>query len=225
MDRLQKTWCSKALAHRKSVLSNWTDMFAIVVRSRWVRYELIHQLGLSMEHHERISINAPPHCETWFCIKLGLVWGTHTHNESPSFRHCTQVWAFVTPVGYHWSMSLSLWCFLQSTSLDWLENLLLGPLPLPPPEMVILFDVRIQNCWEYCRSERCLPELGIEPEAHYTTAPALLPAWFFSRGLHQVVFFQFSSLISDISIPIDVILKHMLPFSRWLYSPLLVCFQ
>ena len=35
-------------------------------------FGLFHQLRLSIEHSEVVSINSPPHSEACFCFKLGL---------------------------------------------------------------------------------------------------------------------------------------------------------
>jgi len=37
-----------------------------------VKYLFFHQLRLSMEHHERVSTNAPPHCEAYFVFELAF---------------------------------------------------------------------------------------------------------------------------------------------------------
>ena len=48
-----------------------------------VRYLVFQQLGLTMEHHKRDSINAPPHSEACFGFERGFNWGAHTYDGSP----------------------------------------------------------------------------------------------------------------------------------------------
>jgi len=42
---------------------------------------IFHQLRLSAEHHERVSINAPPDAVVWFRAWTTVL-GAHTHNGS-----------------------------------------------------------------------------------------------------------------------------------------------
>jgi len=72
---------------------------------------------LIMEHHEWVSVNTPPHSEAWVCFELGLMPGTHTHNQnSPRLGFTPRIlylWAqhpiatelFQRMKGYLWKVS------------------------------------------------------------------------------------------------------------------------
>jgi len=65
-----------------------------------------------MEHHELVSINAPPHSEVCFDFKLGSMWGAHTYKRSPAMTGIpTQALTFAClPSAQPWSTIMLLAC-------------------------------------------------------------------------------------------------------------------
>jgi len=66
---------------------------------------VFHQLRLSMEHHDRVSINAPPHSEACFWRELKC---SYSQQDAAKTMRGTQVFT-VLPLGYPLSPLPFLW--------------------------------------------------------------------------------------------------------------------